>query len=165
MPSPLQKPTRTSKRKYHNAALIKCMDLWENGDVKELIEESMTIQCNLKSVDGIKSIEEISKQNDKMSKGNINGAIKLLTNKFKFEYSSSQRKKLLICFRQKHPEPKDAPQDVLFNDEVPPVHSVKFEEINRELIKKVDTKTRGAGPSGLDGMVMTGKRLLTSNSF
>ena len=46
------------------------------------MEESMTIQRNLKSVNGTKSIEEISKQVvDKMSKGNINGAIKLLTNK------------------------------------------------------------------------------------
>ena len=67
----LQKPSRS---KDHNAALKRRMDLWENGDIKELMKESMTIQRNLKSVNGIKSIEEVSKQFvDKMSKGNING--------------------------------------------------------------------------------------------
>ena len=65
--------------------------------------------------------------------------------------------------RQKHPEPKDAPKDVLLNDEVPPVHSIIFEKINGELIRKVALKTIG-GQNLPDQMAMVGK-LLTSNSF
>ena len=72
--------------------------------------------------------------------------------------------KTLQMLKQKHPEPKDAPTDVLFDDEAPVVHSICYEETNAELIRKVALKTRGgAGPSGLDGDGW--KRLLTSNSF
>ena len=160
----LQKPSRTSKSKDHNAALKRRMDLWENGDIQELMEESETIQRNLKSLGGKKSIEEISKQFiEKMSQGNVNGAIKLLTNKMENGILPLNEETLKML-RQKHPEPKDAPQDVLLNDEVPSVHSIRFEKINGELIRKVALKTRGgAGPSGLDGDGW--KRLLTSNSF
>ena len=128
------------------------------------MEESETIQRNLKSLGGKKSIEEISKQFiEKMSQGNVNGAIKLLTNKMENDILPLNEETLKML-RQKHPEPKDAPQDVLLNDEVPSVHSIRFEEINGELIRKVALKTRGgAGPSGLDGDGW--KRLLTSNSF
>ena len=94
-----------------------------------------------------------------MSKGKINGAIKPLTNKMENGILPLNEKML----KQKHPEPKDAPTDVLFNDKVPVVHSIRYEEINAELIRKVALKTRGgAGPSGLDGDGW--KRLLT-NSF
>ena len=83
-----------------------------------------------------------------MSKGKINGAIKPLTNKMENGILPLNEKML----KQKHPEPKDAPTDVLFNDKVPVVHSIRYEEINAELIRKVALKTRGgAGPSGLDG--------------
>ena len=58
----LQIPSRTSKNKNHNADLKRFMDLWENGDIKELMEGSMTIKRKQKSVNRIKAIEEISKE-------------------------------------------------------------------------------------------------------
>ena len=106
----LQKPSRTSKSKDHNAALKRRMDLWEN-DIQELMEESETIQRNLKSFGGKKSIEEISKQFiQKTSKGNVNSAIKLLTKKMDNGILPLNEETLKML-RQKHPEPKDASKD------------------------------------------------------
>ena len=58
----LQKPSRSSKSKDHNAALKRRMDLWENGDINELMIEGETIRQNLKSFSGKKTIEETSKR-------------------------------------------------------------------------------------------------------
>ena len=113
----LQKLSRSSKSKDHNAALKRRLYLWENGDTNELMVESETIQQNLKSLNGKRAIGEISKQFiEKMSIGNISGAIQLLANKME--------NGTLQMLTQKHPEPKDAPADVLFNDEVPVIHSI-----------------------------------------
>ena len=113
----LQKLSRSSKSKDHNAALKRRMCLWKNGDINELLIESETIQQNLKSLNGKRTIGEISKQFiEKMSIGNISGAIQLLANKME--------NGTLQMLTQKHPEPKDAPADVLFNDEVPVIHSI-----------------------------------------
>ena len=57
------------------------MTLWHDGDVLELLKEGATIQGTLKSVNTRNTIGEISKKFViKMQQGNINGAIKLLTN-------------------------------------------------------------------------------------
>ena len=46
----------------------------------ELLQESLTIQRNLKSVKGSKAVAQISKKFvEEMQKGNVNGALKLLT--------------------------------------------------------------------------------------
>ena len=123
----LQKPSRSSKSKDHNAALKRRMDLWENGDINELMIEGETIQQNLKSFNGKKTIEETSKRFiEKMSKGNINDAIKLLTNKMENGILPLNEQTLQML-KQKHPESKDAPTDV----------HVHVHEINAELIKKL----------------------------
>lgn len=57
------------------------MQLWKSGDLLELYNECQTIQSNLKSFNKPKTIAEISKRfAAEMQKGNINGAMKLLTN-------------------------------------------------------------------------------------
>ena len=76
----LQKPSKESKSKDHLEALERRMELWQSGDLLELLQESLTIQRNLKSVKGSKAVAQISKKFvEEMQKGNVNGALKLLT--------------------------------------------------------------------------------------
>ena len=76
----LQKPSRTSKSKDHLAALSRRLDLWEQGNIFDLLHEGQTLQNQFKSAKKTMSVNEISRKFiDKMSKGNINGAIKLLS--------------------------------------------------------------------------------------
>jgi len=107
---------------------------------------------------------EISKRFiKKMSKGNINGAIKLLTNNMENGILPLDNKTLKLL-KQKHPEGMEPPDDVLLTDTLIQLHPVRFEEIDSELIRQFALKTRGgAGPSGLDGDGW--RRILTSNSF
>ena len=159
----LQKPSRTSKSKDHTAALLICLDLWERGHLLELLHEGETIQAQLKSVNSKRSIAEISKQFvERMSKGNINGAIKLLSNNMQ-EGILPLNAETLNLLRQKHPKEKTPSDDVLLIDTPIKIHPIRYEEIDAELIRQAALKTKGgAGPSVLDGDGW--RRILTSNS-
>ena len=77
----LQKPSKVSKSKDHVAALERRLKLWHSGNILELLKEAQTIQEGLKSFMQPKTIAEISKQfAERMQKGNVNSAIKLVTN-------------------------------------------------------------------------------------
>ena len=80
----LQKPSQKSKSKDHLRALERRLELWESGEVMELLKESEKIQKNMKATNKTTSINEISKKfTSEMKKGNIHNAMKLLTNNIK----------------------------------------------------------------------------------
>ena len=77
---PLQKRSKSLKSKDH-AALERKLKLWEEGKIEELLYEGQTIQEKLKSSDSSMTITKISmKIRILISKDNMNGALKLLTN-------------------------------------------------------------------------------------
>ena len=77
----LQKPSKTSKAKDHTKAFERRMELWWNGDINALVFEAETIQNRMKTVNSARDISQISKQFVMMmEKGNVNGALKVLTN-------------------------------------------------------------------------------------
>ena len=76
----LQKRSKSLKSKDH-AALERKLKLWEEGKIEELLYEGQTIQEKLKSSDSSMTITKISmKIRILISKDNMNGALKLLTN-------------------------------------------------------------------------------------
>ena len=76
-----QKLTRNLKSKDHLEALNRRLNLWKEGELTELLIESETIQKSLSDSKSIKTISELSKKiKNYMKKGNINAAVKLLTN-------------------------------------------------------------------------------------
>ena len=76
----LQKRSKSLKSKDH-AALERRLKLWEEGKIEELLYEVQTIQEKLKSSDSSMTITKISmKIRILISKDNMNGALKLLTN-------------------------------------------------------------------------------------
>jgi len=76
----LQKPGKNSKSVDHRKALERRLQLWHAGEFWKLFEEANALQARLPDNLDRKSMNKISKQfADRMKKGNINGALKLLT--------------------------------------------------------------------------------------
>ena len=74
----LQKPNKNSKAKDHVAALERRL---ENGNIIKLLNEEQSIQERLPTGETPKDIAKISvKFKELIQKGNVNGALKLLTN-------------------------------------------------------------------------------------
>ena len=65
----LQKPSKTSKSKDNLAALSKCLELWDDGKISELLYESIAIQ------------ERLSNGNDEMNIAKISSKFKDLMKK------------------------------------------------------------------------------------
>ena len=98
-----------------------------------------------------------------MSKGNVNGALKLLTENMPNEILPLNDKTLHML-KQKHPEANERPQEVLLQGPARPVHPIVYEDMDESFIFKAAMLTKGgSGPSGLDadGWI----RILTSRSF
>ena len=160
----LQKPSQKSKSKDHLRALERRLELWESGEVMELLKESDTIQKNMKATNKTTSINEISKKfTREMRKGNVHNAMKLLTNNMK-NGVLPLNKKTLEQLKQKHPQRRDADPEIMLPDKPEEIHPIKFDSIDAENVRKAALKTRGgAGPSGLDADGW--KRIFTSNQF
>ena len=76
-----QKSSKSSKSKELLEALTRRLSLWNEWRIDELLYEGQTIQDRLKAPENAIKISKISKKfKILMSKGNVNGALKLLTN-------------------------------------------------------------------------------------
>ena len=58
----LQKSSKTLKMKDHIKALERRMELWQKGELKELLFEAETIQKRLESINKKKDIAQLSKE-------------------------------------------------------------------------------------------------------
>ena len=95
-----------------------------------------------------------------MQKGNVNGALKLLTN------NSNEilplKDKPLQLLHEKHPESKEATRDILLQRPIRQVHPVVYDDLDEALLMKAAMKTKGGPePSGLDADDW--RRILVSN--
>ena len=85
-----------------------------------------------------------------MGKGNINGALKLLTNNMTngiFPLDEKTHNSL----KQKHPQSKPPCGETFINGEPPVIDHIIFDDINEGLVRKAAIRTKGgSGPSGLD---------------
>ena len=98
-----------------------------------------------------------------MSKGNVNGALKLLTENMS-NGILPLNDKTLTMLNQKHPEANEPPQEVLLQGPTRPVHPIVYEDMDESLILKVGMLTKGG--SGLSGLDADGlRKILTSRSF
>ena len=135
----------------------------------ELLKEGATIQGTLKSVNTRNTIGEISKKFvKKMQQGNINGAIKLLTNNMQNRVLPLNGKTLELL-RQKHPKASPATESVLLTDDIENVDPIKLENITKESVRKAALKTKGScSPSAMNaerwGRMLTSKQFGNSSS-
>ena len=160
----LQKPSKNSKSKDHQLALERRLELWHKGEFEELYIEGKTIQASLKTTQNPSSIAEISKKfKQEMAKGNINSALKLLTNNMENRILPLN-KDTLSKLIQKHPKGKTASQDILLNGALRNIHPIKLQSVDEEMIRKAAIRTKvGSGPSGMNANGW--HRILASNNF
>ena len=160
----LQKPSKASKAKDHLKALERRLRLWEEGNVTELVNESKTIQERLSSTNSQMNIEKLScKFKQLIQKGNVNGALLLLTNNMSNGILPLSHETLQMLSLE-YPEAKQAPCEVLLQGPKRQILSIVYEDIDEDLVKKAAIKTKGGcGPSGLDAESWC--RILVSNQF
>ena len=112
----LQKPSRNSKAKDHSEALRRTMILWQYDDLLQMFKEAETIQKELKDSTKPKSIAQLSKKFvEHMNKGDINSAIKLLSNSMENGILPPNDTTLNLL-KQKHPFQSEDDKQLLFND-------------------------------------------------
>ena len=98
-----------------------------------------------------------------MEKGNVNGALKLLTSNISNGIFPVDDK-ILSLLKQKHPVSSDLNEEVLLRVEKPSVYPVVFEDIDENMVKETALKTKGgSGPSGLDANGW--RKILVSKSY
>ena len=127
------------------------IDLWTKGKIDELLFEGEAIQSRLRHINTPKSIGELSRKFTLlMEKGNVNGALKLLTSNISNGIPPLDERTLSLL-KQKHPESSELNEEVLLRGEKPPVHPVVFEDIDESMVKEAALNTKGgSAPSGLD---------------
>ena len=140
------------------------LHLWKEGELTELLIEGETIQKNLSDSKRTTTIAELSKQfKNYMKKGNVNAALKLLTNNMK-DGILPQNIQTLHRLKEKRPESKDTSINILLTDISQGIHSINFAGIDEEMIRKAAIKTKGG--SGSSAMDPDGwRRILCSNNF
>ena len=143
----LKKPSRNSKAKDHSEALQQNMVLRQSGDLLQLFKETGTIQKGIKDSTKPKSIAQLSKKFvEHMNKGNINSAIKLLSNNMENDVLPLNDTTLNLL-KQKHPCLSEADKDFLFDDIPQSIHKTKYECIDAEVIRNTALRTKGwSGP-------------------
>ena len=98
-----------------------------------------------------------------MSKGNVNEALKLLTNNM-LNGVLPLTDATLQLLKQKHPESREPPTEVLIEGPVRKIHPVIQHDIDESLILKAAMLMKGgSGPSGLDADGW--RRMLTSREI
>ena len=140
------------------------IDLWTKGKIDELLFEGETIQSRLRHINTPKSIGELSRKFTLlMEKGNVNGALKLLTSNISNGIPPLDERTLSLL-KQKHPESSELNEEVLLRGEKPPVHPVVFEDHDESMVKEAALNTKGgSAPSGLDADGW--KKIFVSKSY
>ena len=132
-------------------------------DILELLYEGLAIQERLRTLNTSMNIGKISsKFKQLMQKGNVNGALKFLTNNMSNGILPLTEATLQLL-ELKHPDAREASPDVMLAGPVRQIHPVVFEDIDEALVLKAVMKTKGgSGPSGLDADGW--RRILASNA-
>lgn len=160
----LQKPSKTSKSKDHVRALERRLEQWRKGEFIQLLNEAEATQLRIPENIGKRDIATISKKfKELMLKGNVNGAIKLITNNMAGGILPLNDQTLELL-RTKHPEGKEAQEDALLPGEIPTVEPIIFEVIDDNMVLKAAQLTKGgSGPSGMDADGW--RKILTSKVY
>lgn len=161
----LQKPSKSSKTKDHVNALQRRMKLWKDGEFIALFREANALQKRLPNLGKKKNISFISRKfREHMQKGNVNSAIKLLTNNMEGGILPLSEETVELL-KIKHPASKNiVNEDVLLQGPLQTVERVIFNVIDETMVLKAAQTTRGgSGPSGIDADGW--RQILTSKDY
>ena len=144
----LQNPSKASKVKDHLKALEIRIDFCSNGKINELLFEGEKTQSRLHHTNKPKSIVDLSKKFLLfIEKGNMNGALKLLTSNMSNGILALVDKTLSLL-KQKYQVSSELIEEILLRGGKPSIHLVVFEDIDESMAKDAALKTKGGcGPS------------------
>ena len=107
----LQKPLKSLKSKDHVDALKRRLKKWINGEFLQLLREATAPQSWLPKIGTMKNINMVSRTfREYMSKGNVNSAIKPLSNNMEGGVLPSN-KQTIDLLKMKHPVGKAVSED------------------------------------------------------
>ena len=170
----LQKPHKKSKAKEHVSCLQRRLDLWEKGDINDLLKEGKALQKSKARLqppsspkEGLSStLRTFSKM---MMEGRVRAALRLLADNpgggplnLTTCVDEKTGKTVKDVLEEKHPDSQPAHPDTFFDTTEPTdFHPAIFQNITSESIRSAALHTQGAaGPSGLD--VHSWRRLCTA---
>ena len=152
-----------SKTKDHLKALERRLTLWEQGNISELVNESETIHKRLPSTNTqMNKGKHPNNFKQPMRKANVNGALRLSTNNSNVILPLSDETLQMLSLR--HPEVQAHHEAAMLQGTKRQIHSIVYGNIDEDLVKKVEIKTkRGCSPFGLG--TDNRCRILVSNQF
>ena len=161
----LQEPSKNSKAKDHVTALQRRLTLWHEGKINELRNEAYAIQQRLNTPQENLDLPQLSKKFASfVNKGNINGALNLLTKHQGKGAILPLTKDNIALLREKHPNAALSSEDMLLYGPKQYSHPVLYDPIDSEMVYNVAVHMKGgSGPSGLDADGW--RRILTSRVY
>ena len=170
-PLMLQKPSKKSKPKDHRRYLLKRLDWWKNGSIKELVSECEEIQKRMalsfiKTAKKEKIVKEQSRKRftQLMLEGKVKDALKYVDSDSCISGVHTITPEIIDVLQSKHPEPEPINPDVLNYGEPPHVEDVIFEAIDSTVIQKAAKDIHGSGgPTKIDADIL--KHVLCSKIF
>ena len=168
----LQKPHPKDKVKDNISCLEKRLTLWKEGNISELLLEGNSIQQRLPVNSRSVKKDCIAKKFSKLMKmGKVKAAMKFLASseasilsihdKLQTTGTQDSTETVLDELKAKHPPKHDVNPDIVLSERERDFHTVIFDCLDAEVIRKVALKTQGeAGPSGADASFW--KRICTS---
>ena len=145
-------------------ALERRQKLWDEGNFLVLLAEGTAIEDRIASTDRKSDINDISKKfKVLMQKGEVNAALKMLTNNMRNGILPLNDDTLLLL-EQKHPEASELQEGILLDQLPQRIHPIVYDVIDEELVLNVAYLTkRGSGPSGTDAEGW--RRIICSSAF
>ena len=150
LPALLQKPSATSKAKEHSARLAERINLWNTGNVFEIVKEYRTIHRKLTSNKPKSNVDTSRIFAKLMFEGKINAALKFITESNDHGLLPTTLE-TVAQLKLKYPEPAPIGENTLLEGPLEKVSSGYFDSIDELTIKKASKMTKGAaGPSHFD---------------
>ena len=159
----LQKPGLKSKAKDHKECLKSRLLLWKNGEIDTLMNEGRMIQSRIGKGKKSSPPNRAKIFAKLVMEGQINSAMRFLND----DTSGGVlplTDDVMLQLREKHPETQPIKSKVLLRGPVQEIPDSLFLEINGEMVRDVELKTKGSGgPCRVDANGF--KRILACKSF
>ena len=157
----LQKPSKESQSKDHLKALQWRIELWQSSHPLGLLQDSLTIQRNLKSAKAWKTVAKTSKNFvEEMQKENVNGPLKLLTVNIDHR-TLPLNHDTISKLEMKHLQASAPDSIILLPDEAQNIHPISIKTSQLKMYIKLRLIPRELMILDADGWC----RILASSSF
>ena len=151
IPLMLQKPSQKSKARDHAKYLLTRLKRWNDGDLKSLMAEHRAIQLKLQQVKRKEAESQLTGFSRLMLLGKVGQAMKLINNGDAIVGVHRLTREIKGTLLAKHPAAETPPSDILLPEVSPEAHSVIFEAILAETVKKAALYVKGSGgPTHID---------------